>query len=213
MGAGASADLPETVDLTLFKSLSGVYFRQEVFDMYQVEGSIPKAKMTELQALLKAFVSKPMAGEGETIPTDVVLKCRIRDPASEGPNPFDWKDVVSGDLFKGKRIVMFSLPGAFTPVCSSMQVPGYLEKYDELLAAGADDVYCISVNDAFVMRQWGLSFPGMEEEQDPASGATCALNPGNFKKVCMQVGAYIVMQTYMHVEFRRFKSFNEWHWT
>lgn len=58
------------------------------------------------------------------------------------------------DLFQGKRVVIFSLPGAFTPTCSAYQLPGYEEKYDEFIAAGVDDVYCISVNDGFVMNAW-----------------------------------------------------------
>jgi len=58
-------------------------------------------------------------------------------------------------LFKGKKVVVFSLPGAFTPTCSSTHLPGYEEKYDELKTLGVDEVYCISVNDAFVMFQWG----------------------------------------------------------
>ena len=58
------------------------------------------------------------------------------------------------DLFQGKRVLIFSLPGAFTPTCSAYQLPGYEEKYDEFIAAGVDDIYCISVNDGFVMNAW-----------------------------------------------------------
>lgn len=58
------------------------------------------------------------------------------------------------DLFAGKRIVYFSLPGAFTPTCSAYQLPGFEEKYEEILALGVDDIYCVSVNDAFVMNAW-----------------------------------------------------------
>jgi hypothetical protein len=53
-----------------------------------------------------------------------------------GDNPFDWKDVTSSDLFKGKRVVIFSLPGAFTPTCSSTHLPGYEAKYEEIKACG-----------------------------------------------------------------------------
>ena len=64
-----------------------------------------------------------------------------------------WIDVTSDDLFKGKKIVLFSLPGAYTPTCSSQQVPGYEEKYQELKKY-VDEVYCLSVNDSFVMNAW-----------------------------------------------------------
>ena len=63
------------------------------------------------------------------------------------------KDVSTDDLFKDKKIALFSLPGAYTPTCSSQQVPGYEENYDELTKY-VDEVYCISVNDSFVMNAW-----------------------------------------------------------
>ena len=61
---------------------------------------------------------------------------------------------TSADLFDGKRVVIFSLPGAFTPTCSAYQLPGFEEKYQEFTALGIDDIYCISVNDGFVMNAW-----------------------------------------------------------
>ncbi len=85
---------------------------------------------------------------------DVIFKTRVRDTSVEGPNPFRWQDVTTSDVFAGKKVVIFSLPGAFTPTCSSTHAPGYEAAYDDLKAAGADEVYCISVNDAFVMFQW-----------------------------------------------------------
>ena len=66
----------------------------------------------------------------------------------------DWDDKSTDDLFKGKRVVVVSLPGAFTPTCSSKQLPKYEEMYDQFKAAGVDAVYCVSVNDAFVMNAW-----------------------------------------------------------
>jgi len=66
----------------------------------------------------------------------------------------DWDDRTTDDLFKGKRVVVVSLPGAFTPTCSSKQLPKYEEMYDQFKAAGVDAVYCVSVNDAFVMNAW-----------------------------------------------------------
>ena len=67
-----------------------------------------------------------------------------------GPNAFQVRDLV-----KGKRIAIFGLPGAFTPTCSAKHVPSYLARYGDLRAKGVDEVWCVSVNDAFVMGAWG----------------------------------------------------------
>jgi len=67
-----------------------------------------------------------------------------------GPNAFKVADLV-----KGKKIAIFALPGAFTPTCSAKHVPGYVAQFDALRAKGVDEVWCISVNDAFVMGAWG----------------------------------------------------------
>lgn len=85
---------------------------------------------------------------------DVVLKTRVRDDSISGDNPFRWQDVKVRDLGAGKRIVVFSLPGAFTPTCSNEQCPAFEQFYNDFKAAGIDEVYCVSVNDAFVMHQW-----------------------------------------------------------
>lgn len=90
----------------------------------------------------------------DTVP-DVVFKTRVRDESVEGPNPFRWQDLTTEELFGGKRVVVFSLPGAFTPTCSSTHLPRYEELYDEIRAHGVDAIVCVSVNDAFVMFQWG----------------------------------------------------------
>jgi len=104
-----------------------------------------------------------MVKEGDTIP-NVVFKFRVRNN-TDSENPFEWKDVTTENLFLGKRVVLFALPGAFTPTCSSKHLPGYEKHYDELRQLGVDDVYCLSVNDAFVMRQWGLH-QGLEEDME-----------------------------------------------
>lgn len=88
---------------------------------------------------------------------NVTFKTRVRDESVEGPNPFRWQDRTSAELFGGKRVVLFALPGAFTPTCSSTHLPGYEKHYDEMRELGIDDVICLSVNDAFVMFQWGKS--------------------------------------------------------
>ena len=61
---------------------------------------------------------------------------------------------TSAELFNGKRVVIFSLPGAFTPTCSAYQLPGFEEKFDDFIGSGIDAIYCISVNDGFVMNAW-----------------------------------------------------------
>lgn len=86
---------------------------------------------------------------------DVILKTRVRDETVEGPNPFRWQDFDVRKEFAGKKIVLFSLPGAFTPTCSNEQCPSYERMYDQFRDAGVDEVYCLAVNDAFVMFQWG----------------------------------------------------------
>ncbi len=88
---------------------------------------------------------------------DVVFKTRVRDERIGGDNPFRWQDRASSDYFDGKRVILFSLPGAFTPTCSTFQLPDFERLYPEFRAAGIDAIYCISVNDAFVMNQWGRS--------------------------------------------------------
>lgn len=86
---------------------------------------------------------------------NVTFKTRVRDESVEGPNPYRWQEKTSDDIFKGKKVVLFALPGAFTPTCSSTHLPRYEELYDEFKAQGVDEVICLSVNDAFVMFQWG----------------------------------------------------------
>ena len=85
----------------------------------------------------------------------IVFKTRVKDDSITDGNPFVWKDLSTGDISRGKRIVIFSLPGAFTPTCSSTHLPKYDEKYEEIKGLGIDEVYCLAVNDAFVMNAWG----------------------------------------------------------
>lgn len=82
--------------------------------------------------------------EGQAVP-DVTFRTRV-----DG----DWRDVSTKDLFGGKRVVVFSLPGAFTPTCSSAHVPRFNELAPAFKRHGIDDILCVSVNDAFVMDAW-----------------------------------------------------------
>jgi len=85
---------------------------------------------------------------------DVMFYMRERDESIEGDNPFKWVYKTTKDIFAGKKVVIFGLPGAFTPTCSNSQLPGYEEMYDEFTAQGIDEIWCTSVNDSFVMYQW-----------------------------------------------------------
>ena len=64
-------------------------------------------------------------------------------------------DITTDEIFRGKKVVLFAVPGAFTPTCSMQHLPGFVEKTDEIRAKGVDTIACISVNDAFVMGAWG----------------------------------------------------------
>jgi len=83
--------------------------------------------------------------EGQHVP-EVTFKTRTPDG--------QWKDVKTSDVFAGKKVVLFSLPGAFTPTCSSAHVPRYNELLPDFKARGVDSVVCVSVNDGFVMSEW-----------------------------------------------------------
>lgn len=93
---------------------------------------------------------------GRRVP-QVTFRTRVRDDSIEGPNPFRWEDKTTDDYFAGKRAILFSLPGAFTPTCSTFQLPDFEKLYADFTKAGIDAIYCISVNDAFVMNAWGKS--------------------------------------------------------
>jgi peroxiredoxin len=94
-----------------------------------------------------------MLKEGDRIPG---VTFRTRQDGS-------WKAVTTDELFDNKRVVLFALPGAFTPTCSSTHVPGFLEKNEDVRAQGVDDIYCLSVNDSFVMNAWAKE-QGIDDE-------------------------------------------------
>jgi glutaredoxin-like protein len=98
--------------------------------------------------------------EGKPVPR-VTFKTRIDQ---------QWKDVTTDDVFKGKTVVAFCLPGAYTPTCSSTHLPRYNELYNVFKANGVDSIVCMSVNDAFVMNEWG---------QDQEAGNLVLLPDGN----------------------------------
>ena len=94
--------------------------------------------------------------EGTKIP-DITFMYREGDEAPEGggcPIGGQFVPTTTADLFAGKRVIVFSLPGAYTPTCSTYQLPGFDEQYEDFKAQGIDEIYCSSVNDGFVMNAW-----------------------------------------------------------
>lgn len=81
---------------------------------------------------------------GDTLPDVTMVKA-----TPEGP-----QQISSGEYFAGRKVALFSVPGAFTPTCSAKHLPGYVEKADEFRAKGVDDIACTAVNDAFVLNAW-----------------------------------------------------------
>ncbi|HLL29898.1 MAG TPA: peroxiredoxin, partial [Allosphingosinicella sp.] len=98
---------------------------------------------------------------GERLPRANLVKAD-----AEGPQPID-----SEEFFRGRRIALFSVPGAFTPTCSARHLPGFVERADELRSKGVDEVACVAVNDAFVLQAWA--------EQAGAAGKVTMLADGN----------------------------------
>ncbi|MCF8210649.1 MAG: peroxiredoxin [Rhodoferax sp.] len=88
---------------------------------------------------------------GDTLPASTLMEYSEveGEGCSIGPNPVD---VIKASA--GKTVALFALPGAFTPTCSAKHVPGYVESFDALKSAGVDEIWCVSVNDAFVMGAW-----------------------------------------------------------
>jgi len=81
---------------------------------------------------------------------DRIPSAKLQTMGEDGPTP-----ISTDDVFAGKRVVLFAVPGAFTPGCSMTHLPGYVVNADKILAAGVDTIACLSVNDAFVMDAWG----------------------------------------------------------
>jgi peroxiredoxin len=85
-------------------------------------------------------------------PGDQVPPVTLTHMTGDGP-----KSISTDELFQGKKVVLFALPGAFTPTCSASHLPGFVVNADKIKAKGVDEVVCLSVNDAFVMDAWGKS--------------------------------------------------------
>ena len=98
---------------------------------------------------------------GDRLPQATLTKA-----TPDGPQPIDGEE-----FFRGRRVALFSVPGAFTPTCSARHLPGFIDRADEIKAKGVDEIACVAVNDAFVMQAWG--------EQAGADGKVTMLADGN----------------------------------
>lgn len=87
----------------------------------------------------------------------VTFRTRVRDETIDGPNPYRWQDMSTADYFAGRRTILFALPGAFTPTCSTHQLPGFSERFVQFQQVGIEAIFCLSVNDAFTMNKWAES--------------------------------------------------------
>ena len=99
-----------------------------------------------------------MTKENSKVPA-VTFKVRVPDPSSSKTNsceivPSTWAELTTDEIFKDKLVVVFSLPGAFTPTCSTFQLPGFELYAQDFYDVGVSDIYCVSVNDSFVMNAW-----------------------------------------------------------
>lgn len=112
-----------------------------------------------------------------TVP-NVTFRMRQRNESLGGDNPYEWVDKTTKDLFEGRRIVIIALPGAFTPTCSSTHLPEYERLYDDIRAEGVDEVYCLSVNDAFVMFKWAKDLGVSKVKMLPDGNADFTRNMG-----------------------------------
>ena len=113
-----------------------------------------KSRRMSMKKRMRSKMGCPSRMQGKKCPC-VTFKTSVRDSRMKGPNPFRWKDLKSNNIFKDRKVVVFSLPGAYTPTCSTSHLPDYEKMHPKLKKLGVDDVYCVSVNDAFVMHNWG----------------------------------------------------------
>jgi peroxiredoxin (alkyl hydroperoxide reductase subunit C) len=97
---------------------------------------------------------------------DRIPAMKLMTPGAEGPQEID-----TGELFAGKTVVMFAVPGAFTPTCSAKHLPGFLDHHDSLKSKGVDEIVCLAVNDVFVMGAWAASQNGREKITFLADGS------------------------------------------
>ena len=114
---------------------------------------------------LTTLAKRPYIEEGMRLPS-ISFKVRVRSETN--PSEFEWATKTTQDLFLGKRCVLFAIPGAFTPTCSNQHLPEYQKAYSHFKRLGIDAIYCLSVNDAFVLQKWG-ELQGLTADKTPHS--------------------------------------------
>lgn len=147
----------------------GAYIHEFFYVRYVVV-LIHKKILSHYNITMTDAISMKLRKEGDRVP-EVTFVTREGDTAACGDKSGHWKSLPSAELFKGKRVVVFALPGAYTPTCSSTHLPGFDGNYHELMHHGIDEVYCISVNDAFVMHHWGLMLDVVNVKMIPDGNA------------------------------------------
>eukprot|EP00741_Cyanophora_paradoxa_P005496 tig00000889_g5328.t1 len=125
----------------------------------QLDVDLAKA-IEEFAKKVPGLVRSAPIKEGEAIPMGIKLKTISADALEacslEG-KPAKAEELTTDQIFKGKKVVVFAVPGAYTPTCSLAHLPGFVEKYEQIKAKGVDTVACIAVNDAYVMANWGVA--------------------------------------------------------
>ena len=124
---------------------------------YDIGLSATELCATNLSKLETIAISSTVPGKTPDHCPHVTFQTRVRNDSLPGPNPYEWRDLTSREIFEGKNIVLFAVPGAFTPACSESHLPGFEDNYEEFQSLGIDQVVCLSVNDPFVMFQWARS--------------------------------------------------------
>jgi len=112
---------------------------------------------------------------GDKLPDGKLSESTEFDEAAGCPMPP--KDVSVSDALKGKKVVIFALPGAYTPTCSAKHVPSYVKNYDKLKAKKVDEIWCVATNDAFVMAAWGRDQKATAAANGPRSSASRSTSP------------------------------------
>ena len=130
-----------------------VYFGTDAFEQVNYDGARAEYNITQNNDG-SITVDHPIWGTDTLIDIDGLIFTGV-EPGVGGARTAEFEFISTDDLFAGKRVALFAVPGAFTPTCSAQHLPSFIENADALKSAGVDSIACLSVNDAFVMGAWG----------------------------------------------------------